>query len=245
MRSRKRRYLLLGRRLLVRRDEPADRKSLHERKWGHHGHQGNPEGVPALAGHHLDAGAVGRAEGEDRRRHGRQLLLLLQPRLPRLPQVGHRDAREPGARVGGPGLDVPGHHGAGVHRLPRADTASTAPASATRRSSRRSRISSPACRSPPRSCSTRCAARSRSSWARSRPAISSTPSSSTTAPTPSRARSSSPASTPGSRTSSPRCAAFTARAAARCRSSASGSTGSRSCRCCPASSSSSSATRTP
>ena len=78
----------------------------------------------------------------DRRRHRRQLFVLLQPRLPRLPQVGRRDAREPGTRVGRPGLDVPRHHGPRVHRLPRRIRHLQRRASGTRRSSRPSPTSS-------------------------------------------------------------------------------------------------------
>ena len=219
--------------------------SLGNRKRGRHGQEGNPQRVAALARHHLDARALGRAEAADRRATpsttfrstttaATSITASRSSRCARAPRSSGRARARPSATSPGREfIDCLGGYGiysAGI-RHPEGRQGRRRPARADAALDRRS-------------CSTRCAARSRSCSARSRRATSSTRSSSTTAPTRSRARSSSRASTRARRTSSRRCADSTARAAARCRCSASGSTASRSCRSCPASSSSSSATPT-
>ena len=209
-------------------------------------HAGAHPGIPEVARHHLGQGAHPRAAGQDRGQHRRQFFLLLQPGLPRVPEVRHRDAGEPGPRVGRRGLDVPGPVGPHVHRLPRRVRHLQRGHPAPQDRSGRARPARPDAALVPGAARSAARRARASSSARSRRATCSTRSSSTTAPTPSRARSSSRACYTGqARTSSARSAASTARAAARCRFSANGSTASPSCRSCPASTSSSSATRTP
>ena len=68
--------------------------------------------------HHQRAQAQRLQAAQDRHRHDRQLPLLLQPGLPRVPQVGDRGRRVRGHRVERPGLLLRGHHRPALHRLP-------------------------------------------------------------------------------------------------------------------------------
>ena len=81
----------------------------------------------ALARHHQRPQAERLQAAQGRGRDPRQLPPLLQPGLPRVPQVGHRGRRVRGHRVERQGLVLRGHHRARASSTAWAATASTPP----------------------------------------------------------------------------------------------------------------------